>query len=426
MKRSIFRQSALDRLSSADSIDRPVRIVRPAGWIALAALLVAILAAAGWVVVAEVPEKVQGHGIVMQAGGLAEIRAVDAGRVESLRLVPGLRVEAGEIVATIGQNDLLRQLENARANLAAAKERLERLELFYAESARREDAGDRERLNTIAETERLLRGRLALLQQRLDSVRDLVGRGNAIRDRLIEAEIAVADARERLAQLGDETTLIGLRKLERESQRRIELLDQRLRAEDFEREVARLDKLLSERQAVRSPHTGIVLEVKINPGDVVVPGAALATVAPDGGADLYGVLYVGAADGKRLQPGMRVEIAPTTVRREEFGYMLGEIEEVSALPATAEGMRHVLQNDELARRLSADGTPFAAKVRLERDTATPSGFAWSSSRGPEHTLTAGELFEARIVVRRLRLANLLAPGFDGIVDRVRSGLGAGS
>jgi len=425
MKQGAFRKAALDRLSCADSTDRPVRIVRPASWVALGALVAAMLAAAVWLVVADAPEKVRGHGIVMQAGGLAEIRSADAGRVESLHLVAGLRIAAGEIVATIGQNELSRQLENARASLAAARERLQRLERFYEDSARREDRADRERLDTIAETERPLRNRLSLLGERLDGVRRLVDRGIAIRDRLIEAEIAVSDARERLAALGNETTLIGLRKLERESQRRIAVLDQGLRTEELEREVERLAKLLSDRRTVRSPHTGVVLEVKINTGDVVAPGAAIATVGPESGADLYGILYVSALDGKRLRPGMRAEIAPTTVRREEYGYMLGELEEVSALPATAEGIRHVLQNDDLARRLSADGAPFAVKVRLERDVGTSSGFAWSSSRGPAHTLTAGELLEARIVVRRVRLANLIVPGFDGAVNRVRRALGFG-
>ena len=38
-------------------------------------------------------------------------------------------------------------------------------------------------------------------------------------------------------------------------------------------------------------------------------------------------------------------------------------------------------------------------------------------------LSAGELFEARIVVRRIRLAGLLAPGLDGVIDRATAGLG---
>ena len=50
MKRQIFRQSALDRLSSPEQLDMLFQVVRPSAWAALAAaiLLLGVLVAWGF------------------------------------------------------------------------------------------------------------------------------------------------------------------------------------------------------------------------------------------------------------------------------------------------------------------------------------------------------------------------------------------
>ena len=80
-----------------------------------------------------------------------------------------------------------------------------------------------------------------------------------------------------------------------------------------------------------------------------------------------------------------------------------------------EGMRRQLQNDQLVRQLSGSGAPFEARVRLVKDASTPSGYAWSSSRGPDLEINAGTLFEGRVVVRWVRLLSMLAPGLERII-----------
>jgi HlyD family secretion protein len=48
-------------------------------------------------------------------------------------------------------------------------------------------------------------------------------------------------------------------------------------------------------------------------------------------------------------------------------------------------------------------------VELERDKATPSGFRWSSSRGPDLKINGGTLAQADIELRGLPLLSLVVP-----------------
>lgn len=424
MNRQIVRQAALERLSSPEGLDRPTRLVGSGAWLALLVLVVAMTGAILWSITASAPVKVMSQGVMLEDGGLLDIRSSESGRLTALPLVPGTVVRSGDVVARIAQPELTRKVANARGRLEAAQNRYARLKSFFDESRGREQRADGERLETINETINLLTERLRLLEEKLASVRKLIASKALPSDRLIGVYIEVSDARERIATLEDEAASIRLRRLDRESERRIQLLDQRLAIEDLEREHLRLEALLDERGKVLSPYDGRVVEVKVNVGDVLASTTALATVAPHGVAgsgELYGLLYIPPTEGKQVQPGMRVEIAPSTVRREEFGYLKGEVVSIAPLPASLEGMRRQLQNDQLVRQLSGSGAPFEARVRLEKDASTPSGYAWSSSRGPVLEINAGTLFEGRVIVRRIRLLSLLAPGLERFIGGEEDG-----
>lgn len=418
MARQIFRQEALDRLASPEFLDRPVRIVRSTAWLSLAAFLVALVLAGVWGAIAEAPVKVVGQGIIIREGGLFEITASEPGRIQELFIRPGQSIAEGETVALMDLSDLNREYQNAAANLRGARDRFTEISNFYVESNARKRQADKERLQTIDETEQLLKARLKLLKERRTNVRRLVEGGQMIRERLIEAEVDYSNALERKADLDDERVQIRLRQIEDESQRDVELLNQRLEVESSEREVDRLEKRLSEREVLTSRYDGHVAEVKVNAGDIVEVGSALATVTPQSAEvtpELYALLYLPPGDGKRVKPGMSVEIDLSTVKREEFGYIIGTVTDVAGLPATFEGMRRTLRNDRLVEQLSGDGAPFQATIALERDPESPNQFKWSSARGAEIDLNAGTLFEGQVVVRHLRLISFLVPEIEKVL-----------
>jgi HlyD family secretion protein len=116
---------------------------------------------------------------------------------------------------------------------------------------------------------------------------------------------------------------------------------------------------------------------------------------------------------------MQVHLEPSTVKREEFGMMLGKIETVSDFPMTPQGMAAVLHNETLVNRYTHDGAPYAAKVMIEPDAATATGYRWAVGDGPNVHLTSGTLARAEITTRQQRPLDMIIPlirhytGIDG-------------
>jgi HlyD family secretion protein len=91
--------------------------------------------------------EVEGTGTVT-ADVLADIASKITGRVEQVLVNEGDTVEKGQIIAILDQTDLLRQIEKARAQLAAAEDAAEELQ---KESNRRQILLARSQLSTTVE-----------------------------------------------------------------------------------------------------------------------------------------------------------------------------------------------------------------------------------------------------------------------------------
>ncbi len=158
---------------------------------------------------------------------------------------------------------------------------------------------------------------------------------------------------------------------------------------------------------VSSPHDGRVVEVLMVEGDYVQQGARILSVEPSD-ARLEAVVYAPLAEGKKVQPTMEVEIALSTVRPEEYGYMLGRVISVSEFPVTEQGMVRVLGAPELASQFSMGGRPYEIVVQLLRDPDSGTGFLWSS-QGPDIGIESGTACSVRIVTERRRPITLVIP-----------------
>ncbi|MEM9098070.1 MAG: NHLP bacteriocin system secretion protein [Pseudomonadota bacterium] len=418
MSKKIFRQAALDRLASPEKLDAPTRLVGSSGWLVLLGFLVSIGFGAYWALVTKAPVHVAAQGILINRGGLVEIIADRTGQLDDLTLVRGQLIEEGAVVARLSQEDLERELKIAEARLTDAEDRFKRFETFYYEQEERETRSDAARRQTIEQTLEVLREREKLLTERVESTASLVERQVVIRDKLLAAQVELNDAQERILTLEEEALSLSLAAQSRISERSISMLDESLAVDERMREIRRLKGQLSEQQVIVSAHTGRIVEVKVNEGDVVQAGTALATLAPsDDVGELEAIFYAAPGDGKLIEQGMEAEISPTAVEREVYGFIPGDVTHVAALPATPEGMRRTLQNDQLVTQLSANGAPIETRVRLMRDPLTPSGFAWSSSDGPFRGVGPGALIEGRVLVDEVPIIDLLLPGASKLLER---------
>lgn len=97
----MFRQKALQRISSPDQLDKLVSIVSPRLWVALSALLVAAAGAIVWSSVATVPTTISAPGYYLPQGGLRKIAAPASGILSRMIISDGEHVIAGEPLGSI-------------------------------------------------------------------------------------------------------------------------------------------------------------------------------------------------------------------------------------------------------------------------------------------------------------------------------------
>lgn len=135
MKQNIFRDVALRRLSSPDQLDQLIRVTSPRAWLALLAAAILLAGAIIWSLVGSVSTKAQGHGILLNNGGVYLLVAHSEGRVTDLRFEPGDIVKKGDVVARIDQPSLVEEINAIRGALRVLKEAGQSSSAEYREMA---------------------------------------------------------------------------------------------------------------------------------------------------------------------------------------------------------------------------------------------------------------------------------------------------
>lgn len=421
MAREIFRKEAVDRMASPDRVDLPLQLVKPINWMFLAIGAAIILFALVWGCTTSVPMKVEVRGILIGANGLSEVSAQYGGRVEEVLVRPGERVQAGQVVARLSGAGREREIFAAEAALreaiAAAATSEDVFQQGEGSLGSAEGAMIRSINARIAELGSQLRSR----QETVDNLRALIEQNAATSEELAEVMALRDDIRSQIRQLEQQRLDLGVIAARRGSERGQSRLGESQLVAQRRRELRILRAQTGDEAVLRAAQAGEVVEVKVNRGDVLQPGDSVATIDSRGDNarredSFEAVLYAPPSQGKRVAEGMRAEIVPTTVEREIYGHISGEVASVTIFPASRAAMARYLQNDQLVEQLSAEGPPIEMRIRLRR-AENSSGFAWSSSQGPERPITRGTLLEGAVVIENRPLIDVILPGLRGRVNR---------
>jgi len=164
---------------------------------------------------------------------------------------------------------------------------------------------------------------------------------------------------------------------------------------------------------VRSTHPGRVLAVAVSGvGAQVDVATPLLTMEPEAtglSQQLEVVIFAPPGAGNSVRAGMDVQISPADVRREEAGFLVGKVRWVDDYPSSLQEIARVTQDERLARQLSAGGAPRKVLADLVADASAPSGYRWSSGRGPQRRIVSGTFCEAAITIERRKPITLVLP-----------------
>lgn len=406
----IFRKVALDRLASPEQLDQLMQVTTPKGWIALGTLGALLVAAVAWSIVGTIPERIPGQAILLRSG-MFQVVSQSGGRVIDLPFKVGDMISEGQAVARLDQPVLSEQIRQARMRVASLDSQYARNAQLLERSAGLRIAATAQRRADLLATMRADDVIVANLRERAHSEDRLVKQGLLTRGTLLATEQELEQARAKVRAGANQITDLDVQTLQAQTQAEHEQQaagTQRLQARQ---ELARLESDMAMQSAVTSAYSGRVVEMMVEQGGIVSPGAPILTVSLAGRtiADLQAVAYVPSIHGKKIKAGMTIQIAPTTVKPEEYGYLLGRVTYVSDFPATPQGMQRVLKNPTLVQALSGSDAPYEVHADLLPDPVSVSQYRWTSSQGPPMRIQSGTLATAAIVVTRRRPIYMVIP-----------------
>jgi HlyD family secretion protein len=423
----VFRKTSLDRLASPEQLDQLLRVTDTKGWAALGGIGVLLAAATLWGGFGRVSDTVAGTGILVKSGGISEVVPLVGGRVSAVSVSVGDTVAEGAVVARVAQEDLAERVQQARTRLAHLRTQHEQATAFGRRDAAAQVAYLAQQRASLAQSIEARRRSMRWLAEKARNQERLATRGLVTRSTLLATRRELDAAREQAASAGSQITELRARQLQLESDRVQEEQAGIARVREQEETVGDLERQLRTGTEVLAPQSGRILEVMAERGSVVAPGEPVLTLdltgrggAGGGGARtarsadaqrLEAVLYVPSVHGKRVKVGMRIRIAPSTVKQEEYGLMVGRVTYVSDFPATSRGMRRVLKNEQLVQTLSNGDAPYEVHAELVPDASTPSRYRWTSSDGPPVRVQSGTLAVGNVEVSARRPLEMVIPIF---------------
>lgn len=453
---NLFRKQALEHSSSPERLDQLMQVVSPMKWLPLAALGTLVVAAVTWSVYGRIPITVNGQGVLVYPSKVVGLQSPISGQLRSVNIHVGDLVKKGQILASIDQTELQKQLLQQRGKLAelesinhnaislqgqrstlelrAMQQQRSSLEqrLLQAQSLtpiiREKD------INAISFGRQNLQQRLReakvlapTLKDRLYRRQFLQKQGAISSDTVLEAQQTYLDGIKKIADLEDQLKQLDINQVQAEKSYRDNLgqiadiktqlkeLDSKEKSlaeqnfqssinrqneiHDLKRSIAILERQIKDNSQIKSNYTGRILELAVTPGQVMAPGTRLGNIdAQEPKAKLAGVMYFPVSEGKKIQKGMKLQITPTTVKRERFGGIVGTITNISPFPVTKEAASGVVGNPEILEGVLSQGPHIQVFALLQKDTSTFSGYQWSSSKGPSMVISPGTTTTVRVTV----------------------------
>lgn len=466
MPNQIFRQESLQRLQSPEEFNQLLVVVDRKAWFVAATLAVICVGALLWSVVGRIPVRVDGIGVLVNPGNVKAIQSPASGQITVVEVRVGRHVNKGDVLIQLDQPELRKELDQLRAKrtdtLAFQKTAVEmdeqrrtletaalekQRQLILEQVAKLGDLstqlGDKtkgfiaEQRRNIEKTQQLTGQLNEALNKQLEVIRQLELEGLTSQDLVLSVETNMADSEIRMANLGVQRQELEMQEIQRQQSQldqenrradlalqlmQLDISAQRLFQEltqnrksreneinELDHAISRLELRLGRESRITSDCDGTVLEVAVQPGQVVGLGMRVGTIEMDDpSGELTNLSFFSVRDGKRIAVGDSARVTPSTVQREREGSIIGTVRRVSPFPVTQESVINDVGNADIAQALLRQGGAIEVEVELERAPDSRSGFRWTS-KDPEKKFSAGTTTTVRITIEQRAPITYLLP-----------------
>jgi HlyD family secretion protein len=464
----MFRKKALDKLQSPDDLNQLLTVINIQTWLFVVIIGGVCAGTLIWSVLARLPINVNGFGVLVNPGNVRPVQTIAGGPVMEVFARPGAHVDKGQVLGIVSQpllnqeldslrekqrkaislNEFIREADADQARLET--ESIEKQLVFLREEVESEKS-QHTRVNTmnaaylqrqeevLNQSRKLTLDLQQLLAKRSQSVDSLRKEGLTADDLLISSRSSMMDNELSLSNLDARLQELGLKKADlsqAEIQQQSRIFDLQLKQlqleiqkndieyrlirsekerqsqlDDLQASIDQIQLRLRKEGEIVSAFSGMLLELHLLPGQIVQPGIRVGVVEVDNpGAKLTNLAYFRVRDGKLIRPGDRIYITPTTVRREQYGSIIGRVTRVSGFPVTQETVIANIGSAEIAAGLVQSGGAIEVEADMQTDPESYSGYSWTS-RGPDLKFSAGTITSVRVTVEERAPITYVMPIF---------------
>jgi HlyD family secretion protein len=333
------------------------------------------------------PQRIPGQGLLRGGGGIQTIQATGDGILTAMELTENRTVAAGQVVASISN-------VTQEQNTEAVRQRYLQAEQALAQT-RASESG------TIADLEAQrhdVEAQLKTVRDRRPAIAKLVDSRDLPEKDLIAIDNEIARHQSRITDFNIQIT-----------ERRGRIRGAETEFNNAKIEYDRLTKTEEISTQVTSTISGRIVDVLKRSGDRVALGEVIAEVETEAqGQALEVVAFVPVSFGQVVAPGHPVQVTVAGIKREESGFLKGQVVWVSPGPVGSDQVAAITKDVENA------SASYQLRIAPQEDPTTISGYAWSTGKGPPQQIGGGVQVQIAVEVGERTPISLLIPYLRGM------------
>ena len=408
-EKKIFRDKALQKLSSPEQLDTAVTLIPSAGWLSLLILGLFTLVIILWGFMGSLSYPQYGTGVIISGERIHGVYSQGSGVVNSMNVAVGDHVEYGQIIGRIDMPQLV-------GNIAQIKNQIVLLRKEYEDVK----AMDEKYLKSV---EGYYDAQIASSKKQEDELEQIflwyekfLANAEGVKKQGIISDYSLQQQKTTFVSVLNNLSTMRNNQLNYDSQKQNTVFTQRKdhdsKLENIGEQLfqagTQIDALISQ-SLIISYSSGYVQEVLAFQGDVIQLNERVANLAEKGDQPLKAVLYFSTVDGKAIQYGMEAQITPTFLQAEDYGSIKGLVMSTSPYPTSQEEINETFLNQALSNVVmnTTGGSPYKIEVALLRSPDTLSGFQWTTSKGPPFKIKGGSLVTGAVITQTEKPINLV-------------------
>ena len=169
----------------------------------------------------------------------------------------------------------------------------------------------------------------------------------------------------------------------------------------LQQELERLYADYEDHSIIRATNDGTIHSI-VSSGELLEQGDQVANILVDSqySNNRQIAAYVPLTVAKRLEAGMEVQICPSYISREEYGYMEGYISSIGEVPVTEESLRKYYGNLEYVADILPSQSCVEILIGIQMDEDSENHFRWSNEKGEKVAVEAGTVCDIQAVVEK--------------------------